>query len=85
MSLYLKIIYTELAIERHLLTDLCLMFKFSFFYSLEAISDFMVAFNVQKQPMFGCFHPERVGKLSTDVHIIDLQVSSHSTSAFYNR
>merc|ERR1739844_586955 len=52
--------------------------------NLEAISDFMVAFNVQKQPMYGCFHPERVGKLATDVHIIDLQVSSHPTSALYN-
>ena len=49
--------------------------------NLEAISDFIVGYNVRKQPMYGCFHPEKLGTMSTDVHIIDLQVSDRFNSA----
>lgn len=49
--------------------------------NLEAISDFIVGYNVRKQPMYGCFHPEKLGTMSTDVHIIDLQVSDMFNSA----
>ena len=48
--------------------------------NLGAITDFIVAFNVRKQPTYGCFHPEMIGTMPTDVHIIDLQASALSNN-----
>lgn len=41
--------------------------------SLATITDFAVAFSVSKLKMQGCFNPEMIGTMTTDVHIIDLQ------------
>ena len=42
--------------------------------TLGSIPDHAVAFRVEKQKMFGCYHAERAGSMATDLLVIDLQL-----------
>lgn len=44
------------------------------FTSLVSIPAHAVAFRVEKQDMFGCFHAERAGTMATDLIVIDLKL-----------
>ena len=47
------------------------------FSSLESISDSAVAFRVEKQKMYGCYHAERAGSMTTDLLVIDLILNTY--------
>ena len=46
--------------------------------TLGSIPDHAVAFRVEKQQMFGCYHAERAGSMATDLLVIDLKLEQHA-------
>ena len=47
------------------------------FNSFESIPDSAVAFLVEKQKMYGCYHAERAGSMTTDLLVIDLILNTY--------
>ena len=47
------------------------------FDSLGTIPDSAVAFRVEKQKMYGCYHAERAGSMTTDLLVIDLNFKTY--------